>query len=100
MESRYNIPEELLEIIPGYINRRGDDVQMLKIMISNRDFDAIRKLGHKLKGNGASFGFDRITDIGNKLMQSCEKKDYSTVANLINEFETEINLIKSTLKFS
>ena len=34
------------------------------------DFDAIRIIGHNMKGSGSGYGLDAITDIGDRLEQT------------------------------
>ena len=91
----YNIPDELKGIIPGYIGRRYQDIVLLRTFIANNDFDSISKLGHKLKGNGASFGFDRISELGGLLMEACNRYDITKLKSLVGDFEVEITSIKT-----
>ncbi len=93
----YNIPDELKSVIPGYIGRRDQDITSLKTSVTEQDFDAISKLGHKLKGNGASFGFDRISELGGLLMNACDCYDITEVKGLVVDFENEVILIKNTV---
>ena len=53
--------------IPAFLlNRRHDVVSMLKAL-ARGDFETVERLGHGMKGSGASFGFQAITDIGTEL---------------------------------
>ncbi len=92
--TEYKIPPELADIIPGYLERRELDIQALKIFALNDDFTSVAKLGHKLKGNGSSFGFDRISELGSLLMRSCENKNMLEIKKLITDFEKEVRNIK------
>ena len=50
--------------IPEFLsNRRLDVITMLDALIHS-DFATIERLGHSMKGAGASFGFQAITDFG------------------------------------
>lgn len=91
----YKIPPELMDIIPGYISRRDQDILFLKESLTHADFSAISMLGHKLKGNGASFGFDRISELGADLMLACDTKSTANVQQLIFDLENEIKAIKT-----
>lgn len=93
----YAIPPELIGIIPGYLGRRDEDIAQLKLAASRNDYETIGKIAHKLKGNGASYGFDRLTEIGRVLMQTSETKNQLAVAQLIQEFEIEIQNIKTNI---
>ena len=46
-----------------YLYRRRAELGDLEQALKNRDFSAIRKAGHNLKGTGAAYGFAEITDL-------------------------------------
>ena len=94
----YNIPEELRDIIPAYLDRRGEDVAKLYLDIAAGDFESIMKVAHKLIGNGSSFGFDKITLLGDMLTQAARQEDTFEVKRLIQEFDNEIQKIKFILE--
>jgi HPt (histidine-containing phosphotransfer) domain-containing protein len=56
--------EDLADLIPDYLEHRADDVEAIRSAIALRDFEAVRILGHGMKGSGGGYGFDEITDIG------------------------------------
>lgn len=93
----YNIPEELRDIIPAYLERRKEDTQQLNELMSKRDFSGIMKIAHKLKGNGASFGFDHITELGDKMNQAAKSENTEETRKIIQEFENEIQQIRFNL---
>ena len=99
MQKEYKIPAELKDMLPGYLSRRDLDVQALKTFALNDDYNSVSKLGHKLKGNGSSFGFDYISEIGSELMISCDRKNMSEIKKLISNFEQEILNIKKSIVF-
>lgn len=96
-KSKYPIPPELMDVIPGYIGRREQDIQALKAAVEIKDFIKIEQIAHKLKGNGASFGFDKLTEIGINLMSSSHQQNSFEIEKLVLVFETEINLIKASI---
>ena len=93
-QNEYKIPPDLADIIPGYLERRELDILALKIFALNEDFSSIAKLGHKLKGNGSSFGFDRISELGTLFMRSCESRNLLEIKELISAFEAELKKIR------
>lgn len=93
----YPIPPALKAIIPGYLDRRNQDILQLKLAVEQNDFQTIGVIAHKLKGNGASYGFIQLTEIGKKLMHSSETKNQLMTRQLISEFESELSSIKSSI---
>ena len=59
-----NIDPDLEELIPGFLGNRANDVGAIRAHLDSGDYDAIRILGHSMKGAGGGYGFDRITELG------------------------------------
>lgn len=95
--SKYKIPPELIDVIPGYMTRRAQDFLVLKIALAENDFEAIGKIAHKLKGNGASYGFDRLTEIGIDLLAAAHESNATKSGKIIMEMQMEIENIKASL---
>jgi len=55
---------ELIELIPGYISHRHEDIKKLKTLLKKRKFRDIERCGHSMKGSGSGYGFDEISKIG------------------------------------
>lgn len=94
---KYKIPEELMENIPGYLSRRDQDLVSLKNFIITNDFDGVKNIGHKLRGNGSSFGFDRLSDLGDSLMKAAESKNIEELKSVVASLESEVGDIKSAV---
>jgi PAS domain S-box-containing protein len=50
--------------IPAFLQNRRQDVTAMRDALARGDFQTVERLGHDMKGAGASFGFQAITDIG------------------------------------
>jgi HPt (histidine-containing phosphotransfer) domain-containing protein len=55
------IPPKLKE---NYIRRRQEDILNCEAALKNQDFKTIEVIGHQMKGNGLSFGFESIAILG------------------------------------
>ena len=58
---------ELKELIPRYLENRRLDVDEVRRALETGDYETIRMIGHRMKGNGAGYGFDRLTELGGVL---------------------------------
>ena len=93
----YKIPPELFDVIPGYMSRRDQDIADLKKALQENNFDTIGKIAHKLKGNGASYGIDRLTEIGIELLEAARQSDSTLAARIIMDMQMEIENIKASI---
>ena len=58
------IDPDLEDIIPTFLANRQKDLQTLRTAMTEKDFETIRILGHRMRGDGGGYGFNAISDIG------------------------------------
>lgn len=61
--------------IGGLPEKRRAEVTMLRHAVAARDLDALRGIGHNLKGVGGGYGFDALTDLGRALEERARAGD-------------------------
>ncbi len=74
-----HIDPDLEDLIPGFLSNRAKDVASIRALLASQDFDAIRVLGHSMKGAGGGYGFDRITDLGGTIESAAVARDAATI---------------------
>ena len=57
------------------------------------DFETVERLGHNMKGAGASFGFQAITDIGAALEQEAGSVDIDASRKWVDELSTYLDRV-------
>jgi HPt (histidine-containing phosphotransfer) domain-containing protein len=77
------IPPKLKQ---NYIRRRQEDIVNCEAALKNDDFKTIEVVGHQMKGNGLSFGFEVIANLGQQLEQAAKNKNRDELALLIGKF--------------
>ncbi len=82
---------DLEELIPIFLNGRQEDIVALKNALAAKDFKELERLGHSLKGVGGGYGFDFITEIGDKIEKSALISDGSHIQSLIDIMETSLD---------
>ncbi len=80
------------EMYQNYIVRRDEDYKELVIALEKSDVSIFKKIGHQIKGNASSFGFDDLTLIGIR-MHKLEAEDLQLEgSNILSELKTWIEL--------
>jgi HPt (histidine-containing phosphotransfer) domain-containing protein len=87
------IDRELEEIIPGYLRNRRKDLILIPQALVADDFDAIQVLGHRMKGSGAGYGFNQISEIGQKLEDAAKGSDPGQIAEQVAELSSYMDCI-------
>jgi hypothetical protein len=80
-----NVDPDLADLIPGFLNNRTKDVETIRTLLGKGDFEAIRLLGHSMKGAGGGYGFDRITELGDVIESAAIKGDAATIGAINDE---------------
>jgi HPt (histidine-containing phosphotransfer) domain-containing protein len=88
------LPGVLLGLIPRYLENRRREVQILAQAYQKRDFQTIQGIGHKLKGNAASYGFEYLTEIGTNLESAAMAQEDGSILPLIRKYEDYLSKIK------
>src|SRR6185312_2335108 len=90
------IPMEpgLEDVIPGYLEKRRADVASYRSALAAADFDSIRKLAHKMKGTGAGYGFQTLTDLGASLERAALDGNSTRVAEDLDRFAVYLESIE------
>jgi two-component system, sensor histidine kinase and response regulator len=79
---RVQIPRELEDMIPDYLSNRRNDVLTISEALEKNDINAIRVIGHGMRGSGAGYGFSRITEIGGDLERAANEANLVEIRNL------------------
>ena len=85
---------EMKEMIPGFLEHRHEDVELLLEALEQDDYPAIHLLGHRLKGDGGSYGFDAITVIGRRLEQAAKNEDPQEIRKLASELSDYLERVE------
>jgi CheY-like chemotaxis protein len=80
------VPDYLISLQPHYIESRRQDLKLLQDALAAGDLGATREIGHKIRGTGASYGFEKLTKLGAEIERGSEAGDAATVRRALEEF--------------
>jgi HPt (histidine-containing phosphotransfer) domain-containing protein len=84
------IPVDLEDLAKDFLENRRNELAELRSLVEQADFKKLEQIAHKIKGNGGSFGFPRISEIGKRL-------EYSAQAHLRDECAKAVDDLKNYL---
>ncbi len=88
------VDPDLEDLIPMFLDNRRQDVETLTEALAGRDFEKIRFVGHDMKGSGGGYGFQGISDIGNRLEAAAKNSDAETVETCIRELSDYLRRVR------
>ena len=63
------------DLVPGYLEKRQQDVAVLKDALKKQNYESIQDLGHRMKGTGEGYGFQGITQAGAEIEDGAKSKN-------------------------
>lgn len=88
------IPEELMDIAPGYLKKRIRDLEVLKDALNRKDWETVANLSHKTKGTAAAYGFTRLGELAKSLENAAKSKVFTTTEQVLAEMKSHLESIK------
>jgi HPt (histidine-containing phosphotransfer) domain-containing protein len=82
--SGIDIPDEMKA---KYIERRKQDYLTCVDALEKNDFETFLRIGHQLKGNAASFGYDVLGVIAVELEKAAMIQDLVQIKNQLEKFK-------------
>jgi len=70
-----------------YLERRKIDLEKCFFAISCGQFEEIESIGHKIKGNGTTFGFPELSELGSAMETAAKDKNQEIVLQLTKQFK-------------
>jgi HPt (histidine-containing phosphotransfer) domain-containing protein len=90
------LDQDLSDLIPGFLARKREDASAILAAAEHGESETIARLGHKMKGEGGSYGLDAITDIGRELEQAAQLADLDAarrLARFLMNFLDRLNIV-------
>ena len=84
-QSTFPLSERLLGT---YLSRRQEDVRVCHEALSPPDFPTLQTVGHRLKGNGASFGYPELAELGAELESAAQDGDLEAARQCVIRLES------------
>ncbi len=93
---RVTVDEDLLDIIPGYLDGRRADVATIRSLVEAGDFEQARVLGHRMKGSGGGYGFEAITEIGLRIEMAAKSAEGDAILAALDALADFLDRVEIT----
>lgn len=80
--------------VPTFLDRRRADAARVLALVEEAAWSEIRRLGHDLKGTGASYGFEPITGIGRCLEDAAKREDARMARDAARALERYVTAVQ------
>jgi HPt (histidine-containing phosphotransfer) domain-containing protein len=80
------LARDFQELIPEFIENRRRELEALRGALAARRYDQLSELGHCMRGIGTSYGFERVSILGDQIEGRAAAADLEGVAARIDEY--------------
>jgi hypothetical protein len=87
------VDRDLADLIPGFMERRREDVARLRKLLACGDMGQIRMCGHSMKGTGSGYGFGEISAIGSEIEQAAVAGEDGRISELADRLEAYLDKV-------
>jgi HPt (histidine-containing phosphotransfer) domain-containing protein len=88
------VDPDLIDLIPGFLSNKRKDSATIAELADKADYEALRGLGHKLKGEGGGYGLDAISAIGVALEGAAAARDLAAIRRCHSELLAYLEAIE------
>lgn len=81
------------QLLQRYLARRREELDQLRDALACGDYDLIRRVGHNLRGSGASYGLVRVSALGEQLELAAGRRSSSDLVGAISQLEVFVNSV-------
>jgi CheY-like chemotaxis protein len=93
-EENPQLDEAILPLIPEYIENRKKDAVKIGEALENEEFNSIEDLGHKMKGSGKCYGFEKISMLGHQIEISAKQKNIREIERAASKIHDYLSHLK------
>jgi HPt (histidine-containing phosphotransfer) domain-containing protein len=80
------VAKDLEDLVPTFMKNRGKELETLRAALAAGDFDQMRQLGHRMKGVGNSYGFEKVSQLGKQVEDGAKAGDRDGLGTCLAEY--------------
>ena len=80
------VAKDLEDLIPTFMKNRTTEVETLRAALAAGDLEQMRQLGHRMKGVGNSYGFEKVSKLGKQIEDGAKAGDRAGLEARIAEY--------------
>jgi CheY-like chemotaxis protein/HPt (histidine-containing phosphotransfer) domain-containing protein len=92
------VDEDLMDLIPVYLENCHTNITLLNDAMTAFDFDAIRRIGHNLKGSGQGYGFEKLSVFGKLLEDDANERNMESIKSTVADLVAYLGQVKVASK--
>ena len=88
------VDKNFAEFVPAFMEDVLQDIRKMAQALARKDFDAVRKASHRIKGAGGGFGLETISEIAGTLEAAAKSRSNDNTAKALSDFSDYVNTLQ------
>jgi HPt (histidine-containing phosphotransfer) domain-containing protein len=80
------VAKDLEDLIPTFMKNRNKELETLRTALGAGDMEQLRQLGHRMKGVGISYGFDKVSLLGKQIEDGAKSGNRAGLEACVAEY--------------
>jgi len=80
------VAKDLEDLVPTFMKNRTKELETLRAALAAGDFEQMRQLGHRMKGVGNSYGFEKVSLLGKQVEDEAKAGNREALAANLAEY--------------
>jgi len=80
------VAKDLEDLIPTFMKNRAKELDTLRSALAGGDLEQLRQTGHRMKGVGNSYGFEKVSALGMQIEDNAKAGNRDALAGVIDEY--------------
>jgi HPt (histidine-containing phosphotransfer) domain-containing protein len=76
---KVKVAKDLEDLIPVFLSNRKKELDSLRSALAAADFEQLRQVGHRMRGVGNSYGFERVSSLGKQIEDGARSRDKASL---------------------
>ena len=90
------VSKDIEDLIPVFLANRKKELETLRAALAAGDFDQLRQLGHRMRGVGNSYGFERVSTLGKEIEEGARSGDRAALEAHIAAYDDYLSSVRVT----
>ncbi len=88
------VAKDLEDLVPTFMKNRSKELETLRTALAAGDFEQMRQLGHRMKGVGNSYGFEKVSLLGKQVEDGAKTGDRDQLGACLTEYADYLARVK------
>jgi len=88
------VAKDLEDLIPTFMKNRVKELDALRSALAGSDLQQLRQIGHRMKGVGNSYGFEKVSALGKQIEDEARADNRDALATAIAEYTDYLARVK------